>query len=200
MANHRLEVVTSIQCGFDYAMIVQHVGVDNPTETNPFKLAKEVLDALGTPGGSPYVDQMLDFLADDCFIQAMRVRQLAPTSGQTAVRVYDPLDLVGNVGAPHESSQVAGCVIWLTAADAGLNGRTFLPGVSEDNLNQGRFDGPYKAAVKTWGDDLIAGYSFASGQLLLYLKHGVLPVLYTRITNGYLSPTPGTIRKRLIPI
>jgi len=198
MANHRLEVATSIQCGYDYAMIVQHFGVDNPTETNPFKLAKEVLTALGTPGASDYVDLLSPLLGNDCFVQAMRVRQLAPTSGQTAVKVYDPGDLPGS-GNPHESSQVAGCVIWLTAADAGLNGRTFLPGVPQGRVQLGRFASAYKVDLQAWGDAVIAGYSFASGMLLPYLKHGG-PAVYTRIVNGYLSPTPGTQRRRLVPI
>jgi len=200
MANHRLEVATSIQCGYDFAMIVQHFGVNNPTETNAYKLAKEVLTALGNPGVSDYVGNLAHSIGDDCFIQAMRVRQLAPTSGQTAVQVYGPADLPGDFGTDHEASQVAGCVIWLTAADAGLNGRTFVPGVPEDALVQGRFTAGYKSAIQSWADIILAGITFASGELNLYLKHGVLPAVYTEITNGYISPTPGTQRRRLVPI
>lgn len=187
-------------CAGNFAAIVQNWGIDTPGGTGPFNRAKSFVAAFQTPTfGAALADLICGVLSVDSFISSVRCHQVSPSTGNQYAKVFTATDLPGTFSGEVDAAQVAACIIWLTAAEAGLNGRTFLPGVSEDAMENGRFTSAYRSAL----DDLIDGYGVGVaatvGSFTLYLKNGD-PAAFTKIAHASLSLTAGTQRRRLKPV
>lgn len=200
MAFEYYKSAIGFSCAGNFAAIVQHWGVDTPTGAGPFSRAKSLVAAMESPvAGSAYLPAIADCLADDCFISSVRIAKVTAGGGNQYAKVFAPGDHPGDFGGNIDAAQVAGCIIWLSAGDAGLTGRTFLPGVSEDGIDNGRFNGSYFGALDDLVDIVIPGIQATTGTYLPFIKHGS-PAAFKQIVHGRLSLTAGTIRKRLKPV
>lgn len=204
MATHNFELSVAMVCGGNYAAIVQHWQIVDPTGApNAFQLARDLCKSFGPEHPTDQFFGIPDILAQDCFVSSIRARQLSPVGGQQYAEVFAPDTWPGLYSADVDSSSVAGCIIWLTDGGAGTNGRTFFPGVPADAVVQGRFTADYKAAIAVVGNGMIDGVTSDAGygQWSLVLQTGTSPsFVYQPIVHGYLSPTPGTQRRRLVPL
>jgi len=199
MATHVMDCFTAINCAGNYTGIRHRWRIVDPTDTNPFRLAKELRDGFTTVGaGTPLYDELVNVLAIDCFIQSTRCRQLLPTAGSTAAEIFTATEYPGTLGTDTDAGQVAGCLVWITSGQDGLTGRNFIPGVAEDSIVDGRFDTSYVDNMVIVRDTFVAGFDTASGTWEFVIGHGT-PATYTPVVGGYLSPTPGTQRRRLTP-
>jgi len=199
MANHRFRSFIAINCGGDYCGVVHHWTIENPAITDAWLLAQQIADELEGAGASAGLFSNLSpMLSDDSFIQSIRVKQLLPTSGPTYVKVFPPADYPGTAGSNVEANQVAGCSIWVTAAQLGLSGRTFWPGVSQTSITNGRFTNSYKTDHDNVRDFLTTPIVGTSETIIFTLRSAAGPT-WNYIVDGYLSPTPGTQRRRLTP-
>lgn len=200
MAFEYYRSVVGFSTGGQYAAIVQHWGVDSPTGDGPFARAKALVTALKAPvAGDSFLDKLTDCMSDSCFISSLRAAKISPGPGNIYAEVFAPATWPGDVAGDIDAAQVAGCVIWLTAGNAGLNGRTFVPCVSQVSLDNGRFITAYKTALSVWVGVVLPGIQSTVGTFLPMLKHGS-PPSFNQIVHGALSLTPGTQRRRLVPV
>lgn len=204
MATHRFELGLSMVVGGNFSTIVQHWSITDPVGApNAFQLARDLCKTFGTENPVTEFFGIPTILSSDSFISSIRARQLSPTGGQQFAEVFSPDAWPGTQAANVDSASVAACVIWLTNGGAGINGRTFFPGVPQEVLLQGRFQNAFKDLVTDLGNNLIAGAASDAGygDWDFVLQTGTSPSFtYHNIVHGYLSPTPGTQRRRLIPL
>lgn len=190
----------AFSCAGNYAAIVNHWGVDTPTGAGPFARAKSFINALESPvGGLSILELLTELLAEDCFISSARAAKVSPGAGNAFAKVYTDADYPGIFTGNMDAAQVAAMTLWFTGGDASLNGRTFLPGVSEQALDNGRFVSDYKDALSNWRQQMLDGIESSVGTFMPFLKHGS-PASYTQIIHAGNSLTPGTQRKRLRPV
>src|SRR6185503_11902128 len=119
--------------------------------------------------------------------------------GNTAEAVLQENSIIGIRAGDVAASQVAATIIWVQTTEEGTTGRNFIPGISVDDLENGRFTTDYQDAVDLIIAKHLIGFNVSAGTFL--------PVIFQRetstgldITNGYLSPKPGTMRGREKPL
>jgi len=201
MAQERYETVIGLNIAGNYAALVQHWGADITGGETPFEIAKDIvtiaLEAAGV--AQSFFSAIQSLMGDACFISSARARKIDGTGGASYVRPYAAGDWPGVFGGDVDGSQVAGFVLGFTDGGAGLFAKNWIPGVSEDAIEDGRFTVAYQTAV---GDYILEWLNGLTGayQYLPYLKHGSPSASYNQIVNGQLAATPGTIRRRLVPI
>lgn len=199
MAVLHFRTFLAINCNGDYTGVAHHFNVVDPAISDPWLLAEQLRQELEGSGASAGLFAPLQAaLANDCEIQSLRVRQIYPTPGPTNVKVYGVGDYPGGFGGDVESNSVAGCSIWVTGAQLGLSGRTFWPGVSNDAISNGRFTAPYVVAIRDVIDYLKANIVGTSETWRMELRTRIGNI-YNDVVEGYLSPTPGTMKRRVQP-
>lgn len=200
MAFEYYRSIIGFSCAGNFAAIVQHWGIDTPGLAGPFSRAKAFVNACEVPsGGPPYLPALQTILSEDSFVSSVRCAKVSPGAGNGYAKVYADTVYPGTFSGNLDAAQVAGCVIWLSAADAGLNGRTFFPGVSEEALDLGRFTATYKSALSDVVAAILNGIQSSAGTFDPMIAH-TNGTLFAEIAHGRLSLTAGTIRKRLKPV
>lgn len=200
MAFEYYRSVVGFSCAGNFAAVVQHWGVDTPGGAGPYARAKAFVAAFEVPtAGTGYAPMLQDILSQDSFISSIRCAKVSAGGGNQSAKIFPADEYPGLVTSDLDAAQVAGCVIWLSAANAGLNGRSFFPGVAEESLDVGRFAAAYKTALSNLADVILTGVQSTVGTFLPMIRH-TNGTLYAQIVHGRLSLTPGTIRKRLKPV
>lgn len=199
MAIKNFRATVSMIAAGNFCQVVWFFQTDDTSSRTPYVLAKDLRDALRVPAaGDSVLEALSDCLAEDAFVSSVRVQQQQSPGAPSAITLFPSDALPGTFSGELDAAQVAGCIIWLTAGDAGLNGRSFIPAVSEEAYQNGRPDGDYTTAIDALATALIATIEGDLQDWQFVLKHGAGPS-YTEIVHGYLSPTPGTQRRRLVP-
>jgi len=201
MAQEYYESVIGLNIAGNYAAVVQHWGADITGGETPFEVAKDICQVgFQTAGASvSFFTALCGIMADDCFISSVRARRVNLGGGATYVLPFAPADYPGAFGPDTDGAQVAGFMLGFTDGGAGLFAKNWIPGVSTDALENGRFTLVYKTSVDDYLIEWLNGLTGAY-QYLPYLKHGSPVATYNQIISGQLGATPGTIRRRLVPV
>lgn len=205
MAAIYFETTTSFICAGQFACIVNHwVGDDAAFNGTMFDNAEAAITSLvdnGDNTGLGWPTYLADMLSNDSFVSAIRCRVIRPTSGPTAVRLFTTSDYVGQYGGTLDAFQTAGVIIWATASSGPRFGRSFLPGVSSSALVNNRFDDGYTSLLPPLVAECVAGFSENLKPLSLVIKHGPSTTpSFDPVVGGFISPTPGSIKARRIPV
>lgn len=201
MAVFSFQTVTGFSIAGNYAAVVHHWNVDDPTGADAWENANALRIALNTPvAGFEFIDEMLPWLANDCFVSSIRARQVLPTPGPEAVNVFTPTDKVGTWPEPSEQLQVAACSIWITDHPNHKVGKTFWPGLPEGALDNGNWDPTWLTSFDAYIDALDTGpVQSTVGDFRLAVRYAGVPDVFRDVIGWNLSPTPGTQRRRLVP-
>jgi len=205
MADVFFRNTTSFICGGQYAAIVTHWKADDANLTgNPFLDAEDLNKSLelNSAGGTDSWCQLLaNLIADDCFVSGLRSQKRSGASGPQAVRIFSTTDFEGAFNGDMEAFQTAGCVNWACDNAGPAQGRNRIPGVSSDALLQNRWTSDYKAAILEFIQAQDSGFSESLTTWLLVVRTVAGAVVtYRDVIDGYLSPTPGHIKKRRVPV
>lgn len=201
MADQIYRSTISFLCGGNFCQVVHHWKTTGDPP-NPFLAAKDLVDGFVVPSAGVSLASLISGILpeDDSFISSIRALKVSPGGGAQAVRIFTPTDIPGAFGGHVEAAQVAGVSVWVPLALNGKSGRTFWPGVPELGLDNNRFTSDYKSAMSTLLTGMIAdGIKGDNWNFVLCLKLGPSPFTYPNVANGYLAPSPGTMRKRLVP-
>lgn len=199
MAIKNFQSVISMICAGNFAQIVHHWQTDDTGSHSPYALAKDLRDALISPAaGTSVLDDLCGVLSEDSYVSSVRALQIGVSGAPTAIKLLGVGAYAGIFDGNLDAAQVAGCIIWLTAGNAGLNGRTFVPGVSEEAYENGRPTADYKTAMGAFATTMLATVEGAIQDWELVLRHKPDPT-FTAIVHAYLSPDAATQRRRLVP-
>jgi len=196
------ETVMGLNIAGNYAAIVHHWGADITGSETPFEIAKDIVTiALDDAGASvSWFQAVFDLMAEDCFISSARARRVDGGGGAAYVTVYPATTLPGTFSGTTDGAQVAGFQLGYTDGGAGLFAKNWIPGVSEEALVAGRFTGAYVAASNQYGVKWLEGMDGATYHYYPYLMHGSPSPSFNRIVHHQLGATPGSIRRRLVPV
>lgn len=200
MATEYFQANVRAICGGQRAELVTHWRIIDPTETNEWELARQLIVALITDGGANnWCERLSDCMSVESFLSSITCKRVAPTGGNTAVNVFTPTAFVGEVAGELSPQQNAGCIIWSSFTDPQATGRNFIYGVAEASIVQGTPTDAYRTLIETLITKWIPGFSVSGGVFE--------PVIYDRvaktgrlINNGYLSPIVGVQRRREVPV
>lgn len=205
MAISSYEVVFSGTLAGQFVQTVQHVQATIATPTNSFAQALLIAQDINTGGTQ---SGFMDCLPDVYRMTSIRVRQILPTGGATAILTAG--DLTVNVGARSggiSAAQVNPLMIWIPTVAPNKTGRLFFPGVSEDDIDDMVLDAPlitaYQAFAQLWIDGgTLGGVDEWHGAVLRKSAPPppIVPVSTDLIAFGQISPLIGTQRRRLRPV
>ncbi len=199
MATHVLESFITVRQAGHYAGFRQHWKIVDPVVVTPYALAKILVDGFVAPSaGTANISFLKELLSEDSFIKIIRARVVSPPNANNAVRFFQDSAQQGAFPGEVDALNVSGCIIWMTAGEAGLTGRNFMPGVSEDAYESGRATTEYQEAIDAYCDNCLDGITTTTGVFNLCIAHGVVPT-YTNVSRGRLSASPGTQRRRRVP-
>lgn len=200
MAIEVVETTIGFSIGGNFGAVVLHWRTDVTGGESAFQTAKDVVDALegGGPGAFPFYETLQGILAEDTFISSTRARRVTSGGGATYQKAYATGTWSGTFSGNSDAAQVAGTMLKFTSGPATRQGRTFWPGVSEEATDVGRFTEDYEVAMLALRTSFLAGVE-STYLWLPVLRYGS-PVAYQQIIACELSATPGTIRRRLVPI
>lgn len=200
MASEIYRVETTIDCQGEMASIVMHFQVDDPTGGNDWAIAFDLLEALAAgvdPAG--FIGRLSNLLSEECFISSQVAARIHPTGGNSANRVFQRDEAVGEVPGPFHTGQLAGVAIWISSTRDQVTGRNFVPGVPEGYIVGGRFLATYRTSMEEFIADVVGGYTGSLGTFIpvIWDREAELPY---QIDDGYLSAKPGTQRRREKPL
>jgi len=182
------------------AELVTHWRIIDPTNTDEWEVARQLIVALITDGGANnWCQRLADCMSVVSFLSSITCKRVAPTGGNTAVNVFTPTAFEGTVAGEQSPQQNAGVIIWSSFDDPQTTGRNFIFGVAEASVSQGTPTEVYTDLIELLITKWIPGFSVAAGVFE--------PVIYDRvaktgrlINNGYLSPIVGVQRRREVPV
>jgi len=199
MANYYYELRMSIVAGGQFAQSVFHYVIDLPTPPDDWTAAKDLFLTLDDGGAASFLTRLRNCMSEDAYLSAVRVRQLAPTGGNTFSFVYETTDFPGTILQPCAAFQIAGCIIFVNSVDPDRTGRTFVPGVPKTFVTSSRWTATAVTNYELFGNRVLGGLVGTLGTFNA--------VTYDRVTKTgpiidgcYLSPKLGTQRRRELPI
>lgn len=200
MAIETYELRVAFKADFQSMECVFHYRIDNTGDEKSWIVAGQLLDALAA-GINPnvWLTRLRDLFSADCWISYLSAIRVGPNGGNSTDTRPDANTLIGNVISEIHAEQIAGCIIWISETEPENQGRNFIPGVPESFLEGSRWTEDAKDAFEAFITFHLAGLSLAAGV--------ALPAIFDRTTktsriiaNGYLSPKPGTQRRREKPL
>lgn len=194
------ELVISGTLAGQFVQTIFHVAVDNSTSRSPFVVAEDLMNTLN--GAPDFMLAWCNCLPASYLVSSLRSRRIGPTGGPTAIMLGAALSATtGARTGSISAAQVNPVVIWITTPRENKPGRTFLPGVSESDIDAM----VYSAGLITVIDALIL--IVVTPFVLTAVSDDCEFSIWRRsisnrdeITHGRLSPVVGTQRRRLHPV
>lgn len=199
MATHYFNLDVSYVCAGQYAMNRFDYRIIDPSTTDDWVLAKELVNVIDDGGALSWTTKNNLIRSNQSFISAFRARQFAPTGGNTCSFVAEPSNFPGARLSGINTQQIAACINWIPTTSGPKMGRNFIPGIPEDALLGSRWEDDYVTAVDEFIAKHLSGFSTVSGvwEPIIWNREDETAAL---MSEGYLSPKPGTQRRRETPI
>lgn len=200
MANETYELIPSGTLSGQFVQNVLHLTVDNTAATPPFVVATAILTKFN--GASQFISKWCDMLPDSYSMSSLRCRRILPDGGPTDILLQGAMGTsTGARSGAESTSSACPLLIWLSTLRPSKTGRTFLPGASEDDLDQNVIQSGLLAAMVAFGAYWHNGGTLTSPA---YTWGGSI---YRRaiaaaddITSVRVSPIIGVQRRRQRPI
>lgn len=203
MAIAAYEVVFTGVLAGQFVQTVQHVMADEPADNGAFVTAREL---IGVANFDPLVDIFLGMLPEVYTLTSVRCRRVFPAGGPTAITlagVYT--NQVGTRTGEISAAQVNPVILWIGETDEADLGKLFVPGISEDDIENMALSAAVVTAYYEWVNAWVAGflvsavpYHGAIAKRAPASPHNVISV--RQIVYGQVSPLIGTQRRRLRPV
>lgn len=198
MATEVYEWVLTGYLANEFVQTVQHVKLDVVGTPNPYLTAQQV--ATGLIAGAGPIDALLECLPEDYTASSLRVARVSAGGGPTAIKLATEFgSSVGGRSGHISSAQANPLIIWIPATGANNVGKLFLPGVSEDDIQEMVLEVGLTSAMENF-------IGIMSGTITMGPEEGTGCIFHratktgTEFLTGYVSPLIGTQRRRLHPV
>lgn len=198
MATEIYEVVISGILGGQFVQTVQHVKAEIATPVNPFASAILIAQDINANG---ILEAFCACLPTDYKATSIRCRRVSGAGGTTAVITGGGLDFTDGARAGNISSaQVCPLIIWVPTTDIDSPGKLFLPGVSEDDIDDMVLTASLIADIQAFINEWIAGGTLGGVDSYVGCIFRRVGGTGDVIFAGQVSPLIGTQRRRLRPV
>lgn len=201
MSNTTYETVFSGILASEFVQTVMHWQLDEPgSPSPPFQVAKDL--GMTIAGAVNFAEKFCGALPEDYTMKSIRTRRVSDGGGPTHIVLQAGIaTTTGQRTGSISSAQVCPMIIWIPTTSPDKTGRTFMPGVSEDDIDEMQIVSGLIAALEVVIDAYIAGGTTdvlsIPYQGAIYRRGGPTTDL---VADGYVSPRIGTQRRRLIPV
>ena len=191
-------VVFSGTLAGQFVQSVLHVKSEIATPVNSFASALLIAQDINDNGVQ---EAWMDMLPVDYLMTSLRVRRIDGTGGATAILIRGQLTQPdGQRAGAINSAQVNPVITWIGTTSPDKPGKTFVPGVSEDDLNEmvllEAIVTAYQAFAEAWKDGgTLGGVDTWKG--CIWRREAEVGDL---IFAAQVSPLIGTQKKRLHPV
>ena len=207
MPDEVYECLISGNLAGQFVQTVLNAHVDVTSAQNPYLTAEDLANTLNLMGG--LMDVFCGACPSDYLASSLRVKRVYPTGGPTFIILASDLETSGGLrSGTISASQVNPVIVWITDLLPSVTGRTFIPGVSEADIDAMVYTSAFITAMTTFKDFWVAGgvlgdSGFAwEGAVYRRAKVGppIVPHTYDLIGAARISPVVGTQRRRLHPV
>lgn len=200
MAVETYELTVSGTLAGQFVQTIMAINVNNTGSSNPFVMANDLLEEFNTASG--FFELWCDCLPTAYDITSARCRRILATGGPT--QIFLAANLIATTGTRTggiSTSGVSPLFIWLTTTRPTKTGRTFLPGVSESDIDSMVLSGGVLGAMNAFGQYFRDGGTIGGGSDTwtgsIYRR---LLAAADDVTNFRVSPVIGNLRRRLRPV
>jgi len=200
MAEECYEVVISGTLAGQFVQTVLHANVDNTSLVPPFSMADDLLQTF--QGGAALTGLFQDCCPSDYTATSIRCRRVLATGGPSAIVLAGVWGGgTGGRAGTISSAQVNPVIVWIPLTNPAKTGRTFIPGVSEDDIDEMVYDPTLIAALDDFGQ-----YWETGGTTTVFSMDWTGAILRRATNNSHgisnhrISPVVGTQRRRLRPV
>lgn len=205
MAEEVYECTLSGNLHGQFVQTVWCLWYDNTTAMSSFGAALAIAQYLST---ATVMDQFMGCLPEDYSATSLRVKKVMTGGGPTAIVLANTFSTsVGTRTGEISSAQVNPLVTWIGIDHPSNTGRTFLPGVSEADIDGMALSATLITAINTWIGSMKDPFTVSTtddSHFCIFtrprLTPVVIPAAFDKFLDGQLSPLIGTQRKRLHPI
>jgi hypothetical protein len=181
-----------------FVQTVINVALDNTTPDPPYAAATAIASKMCAANG--FVEKFTSTLPVDYQATSLRVRRVSAGGGPTAIFLQGSMiQSAGQRTGSISSAQVSPLVIIIPTTNPNRTGRIFLPGVSEDDIDQMALVAGLITDINSLISHMEAGDTSASGVFVYGVLRRAL-ALVDPISAAYISPLIGTQRRRLRPV
>jgi len=198
MAIEPYEVIISGHLAGQFVQNVLHWNVNDSGSGNVYQRTQDFANDLLVSGN--FMDFWMAALPASYEASSLRCRRVGASGGPTYFAPAGLFPSITGARSPDISSaQVSPLLIWVPSSNPSKTGRTFMPGIAEDDLDLMQYGPSVITALLAVGTNFISTQttgtiSYAGG---VYRRAtGLVDIL----TGCYLSPLIGTQRRRLHPV
>jgi len=199
MAIECYEFIVSGTLGGQFVQNVFHLNVNLAGSPDPFVTADEICALFATSG--EFCSEYVGCLPAGYEMSSMRARRILSAGGPTQIYLAGNIaDTGGQRTGQVSATQVSPVVIWIAGVNPAKTGRTFLPGVSESDIDNNVYTGALLTAMDSFGDYWKAGGTLGGGSTWAGAIYRRASASANDIANFRVSPVVGTQRRRLHPV
>lgn len=183
----------------EFVQSVFHFTGPNTAPEPAYLRAANLLNELNSPTG--WLNYFLAMVPEDYKGSSISAQRVSAGGGPKAVLLASlwAVDGVGQRSGNISSAQANPLIIWIPTETPNKVGKTFVPGVSEDDIDEMQLSGDLVAAIIAFGDAHVAGVTVSAddidGSVYRRASHDGDLIDFVRV-----SPLIGTQRKRLHPV
>lgn len=206
MATEVYEHVLSATLAGQFCQTVFHTKVNNSSMVSAFGMADDLNKSLVAASS---FNEFLTAATPAHYSQtSIRTRRVLPLNAPTAILLAGAFDRsVGQRTGNISSAQANPLIIWIPTTDPGKTGRTFIPGVSETDIEEMQLAPGLLSALQDLIDWVKAPHAtdgFAADYSVCVARRSPTPPKSVTsgddVFDGYVSPLIGTQRRRLHPV
>jgi len=200
MAAETYELLISGTLAGQFVQSVFHINVNNVGDEHPYEEAGDILNTLSAT--TNFFNVWTGVLPTIYTITSARCKKILATGGPTNILLGVELsDSVGQRSGHISSAQLNPVLVWITDPRPDKPGRTFLPGISETDIDEMVYTGPWIAAAGNLISNITQPFTLDGSSDPANFS------VYRRALNaadsidfGRISPVIGTQRRRLHPV
>lgn len=135
MAVETYECILSGKCAGQFVQNILHCNVNNVGSISPFRVADDLLQTWNDSGGM--IEQWCNCLPTDYTLTSVRSRRVLAQGGPTQIMLQGQLsEDTGQRSGKVSVASNSPLIIWIPITNSAKTGRTFLPGVSESDIEE----------------------------------------------------------------
>lgn len=195
MALNTYALVISYNSAGQFAQNVLHYQFDDAA----FNTSKDAAEELMLQFFSARQLTLRNCLPSDCTILSAKCIKITGVGGFEA---FAPVTGVGTGIRPgtQSASALNPVIIHLPLAFSRARGKTFIPGISETDIEDGKYTEAYKNAIATQLATLFDNLTLTGGVTATYGWVKGKPPIFVQAAEVFLSPNLGTLRRRMRPV
>lgn len=196
MAAHNYRIALNGSIAGQFSTCVMAYTFDDAGFASTFAAALALLTAWGTANKALW----LSMLPADYTFLSIKARAVGVSGGFEAIG-FPTAPIIGTRAGNSSASGIAPCIVHFPLDNIRSRGRTFLPGLSETDCEDGNYTNAYKTAIATVLGTIFDNITLVGGGNPT-AQFGVLKRNNTVFDSDQhvLSPVVGTIRRRQVPV